>query len=213
MHGTVAGPLSSTAAMWLQDTGSPNDTHLTMIFVGIIAACFLFIALIVLVLAIAAFRMAKKAAAFVEQTTLKAAPTISSANLLFQELEPHVRKITTNVSSITDTVKGKVDQFDATLTDVNDRTKAQVARVDGLVNDALTNTADIAGSIQRGIRMPIREVSGVFAGLRAFFDVLYGRDKASSVADATRAAASVTPISSRRTRASAVPSAGRPGEF
>ena len=101
---------------------------------------------------------------------------------------------------------GTVEQIDATLSEVNDRTKAQVARVDGMISETLTTTNDIAGSIQRGIKMPIREVAGIFAGVKAAVDVLAGRESATPdgaaaaakrAASATASATPVTPISPR----------------
>jgi hypothetical protein len=74
-------------------------------------------------------------------------------------------------------VRSKAQDFDATMTDVNLKTRAQVARVDGMVTSVLNTTADIAETIQRGIRIPVREFSGLVNGLKAGLDVLVGRAK------------------------------------
>ena len=183
-------------AVWLQDvSSSASDAHWTMIFVGIIAFCCVLVILALLGVVIAALRVRAVIADALANATKRATPLINEASTLFQEVSPQVRKISANMASITDTVKGKVNQFDETLTDVNDRTKAQVARVDGMVN---------ANTLQRGVRAPIREFAGVIAGFKAAVDVLAGRDRAASVADATQtgthaafSAAPVTPISPR----------------
>ena len=202
-------------AAWLQDvTSAASDAHWTMIFVGIVALCCVIVILALIGVVIAALRVRAIAAEAVANATRKAAPLLTEANTLFHEVGPHVRKISANVASISETVKGKVNQFDQTLTDVNDRTKAQVARVDGMVNEALTTTSDIASTLQRGVRAPIREFAEVKEVFKAAVDVLSGKDRDESVADATRtgthaaqtAANSVTPISPRtRSSSAAVP--------
>ena len=202
MYGVI-----SSSAVWLQVSdgtavATTSDAHLTMIFVGIIAVCLLLVMVALVGGLVAIMALRKKIVSTVEATLQKANPVIAEATSLFNEVSPHVRKITANVSSISDTVKQKVDQFDGTLTEVNDKTKRQVARVDGMVSDALTSTSDIANTIHRGIRAPIREVAGVVAGVKAAMDVLFTRD--GNVGAGTYSGGMpgvVTPISTRRAEA------------
>jgi hypothetical protein len=49
--------------------------------------------------------------------------------------------------------------------------------VDGIVTSALNTTTDVAETIQRGIKVPLREVSGIINGVKAGLDVLVGRAK------------------------------------
>ncbi len=200
-------PLLSLSAAWLQGTdsvaiASTTDAHLTMIFVGFIAFFCLVVLLILLGVVVAVLILRKKVSLLVADATKKAQPAISAATEFLNEVTPQVRKITGNVASISETVRGKVEQIDDTITDVNKRTKVQVARVDGFVSETLNTTADLASSIQKGVRVPVREFAGIMAGFKAAVDVLAGRDKASSVDQAAReaseTAASVTPITSRR---------------
>ena len=51
-------------------------------------------------------------------------------------------------------------EFDATASDLNSKTRAQVDRVDGMVTSVLNTTNDISETVQRGIKVPLREVSG-----------------------------------------------------
>jgi hypothetical protein len=46
-----------------------------------------------------------------------------------------------------------------------------------MVTSVLNSTAEITESIQRGIKIPVREVNGLVNGLKAGLDVLVGRAK------------------------------------
>jgi hypothetical protein len=60
---------------------------------------------------------------------------------------------------------------------LNFKTRAQMDRVDGMVTSVLNTTNDISETMQRGIKAPLREVSGLVNGLKAGLDVLVGRAK------------------------------------
>ena len=74
---------------------------------------------------------------------------------------------------------GKAQEFDVTASDLNAKARAQAARVDGMVTSVLNTTAEITETIQKGIKVPVREVSGLMNGLKAGLDVLVGRAKGS----------------------------------
>jgi hypothetical protein len=64
-----------------------------------------------------------------------------------------------------------------TASELNMRTRAQAARVDGMVTSMLNATADISETLQRAVKVPVREVAGLVNGFKAGLDVLVGRAK------------------------------------
>jgi hypothetical protein len=72
-------------------------------------------------------------------------------------------------------VRSKAQEFDSTITDVNERARAQTARVDEMVSAVLDTTSGIASTIQKGVQVPVREFHGIMNGLKAGIDVLVGR--------------------------------------
>jgi hypothetical protein len=74
-------------------------------------------------------------------------------------------------------VRAQAVEFDATASDLNSKTRAQVDRVDGMVTSVLNTTNDISETVTRGIKVPLREVSGLVNGLKAGIEVLVGRAK------------------------------------
>ena len=57
------------------------------------------------------------------------------------------------------------------------KARAQAARVDGMVTGVLDTTSEISASLQRAIKVPVREFSGLVNGFKAGMDVLVGRAK------------------------------------
>ena len=159
------------------DTLSGRNTKLLMIFIGILAFAILMQTIIFLVMAIGLAKTQKKVMAIVEQVHEATLPTIKNVGELVRDTSPKVRVITDNLVETSHVVRAKAQEFDVTLTDVNDRTRKQVAHVDGMVSSALQATADLAASVNRIIQIPVREVSGLVNGFKAGLDVLVGRVK------------------------------------
>ncbi|HTD95687.1 MAG TPA: hypothetical protein VK627_02110 [Edaphobacter sp.] len=174
------------SGMWLQESDalSSGNTRLLMIFIGILACAMLIQAIAVVIVAVGAAKARKQMLGFADEFRSKAmpmfetvAPMMQEARDLFHDASPKVKIITENLVETSHLVRNKAQEFDATVTDVNVKTRAQVARVDSMVTSVLATTSEIANSIQHGIRTPVREVSGLVQGLKAGLDVLVGRAK------------------------------------
>ncbi|MBB5059001.1 hypothetical protein HDF16_003724 [Granulicella aggregans] len=166
------------------DSISAGNTRLLMIFVGIVALSMFVQAIVVIVAAIGATKTQKRVLAIAEElrtraTPLidKAIPIINKAEILVEVTLPKIERISDNLVETSEIVKSKAKEFDVTLSDVNLKTRAQVARVDGMVSTALTATGSLAEMVHKGIRMPLVEMSGVVNGFKAGMDVLFSKSK------------------------------------
>ncbi|MEO6802742.1 MAG: hypothetical protein ABI197_05795 [Granulicella sp.] len=166
-----------TAAMWMDDPGalSSGNSRLLMFFVAMVAVAMVVQAIVVVVFAIGAMKSQKRLAAIAEEIRSKAVPVFDSAEALFKDTAPKFKVITDNLVETSHIVRAKAMEFDATLTDVNLKTRAQVGRLDSMVSTTLARTAAIADTIHQGIRVPVKQVAGLVAGLRAGLDVLVNR--------------------------------------
>ena len=167
------------AGMWLQDVDSisSGNSRLLMVFVGMAAIAMLAQAVALIVIAVGAAKARKRGLEIAEELRTKVMPVIDSAQHLLQETTPKIKVITENLVETSHVVRTKVQEFDVTLSDANQRTRRQVERMDGMVTQTLTSVGDLAATVHRSIRLPIREVSGVVNGLKAGLDVLVGRVK------------------------------------
>jgi hypothetical protein len=163
-----------TMGMWMQDPGalSSGNSRLLMFFVAMVAIAMVIQAVAVVAFALGALKSQKRIAAIAEEIRSRAMPVIDSAESLFHDTAPKLKVMTENLLETSHIVRAKAQEFDATLSDVNRKTRAQVSRVDSMVSTTLTRTAAIAETIHEGIRVPVKQVAGMVAGLRAGLDVL-----------------------------------------
>ena len=165
------------AGMWLQDGDSlsSGNSHLLMVFVGMVAIAMTAQAVALIVMAVGAAKARKRGLEIAEEIRLKVMPVIDDAQDIFHDTKPKLRVITDNLVETSHVVRAKAQEFDVTLADANARTRKQVERLDGMVSTTLTAVGEIAASVQHSIRVPIREVAGVVNGIKAGIDVLVGK--------------------------------------
>jgi hypothetical protein len=163
--------------MWLQDVDSisSGNSRLLMIFIGIVAFSMLVQAVVVIVIAAGAAKTTKRMLQIAEEVHAKALPLPHETRGLIQDTSPKIKIITENFVETSHIVRSKAQEFDATASDVNKKTRAQVDRVDEMVSSVLNTTAEITSNLQKAVRVPVREFSGLMNGLKAGLDVLVGR--------------------------------------
>jgi len=167
------------SGMWLQDTGSisSGNSTLLMIFVGIVALSMLVQAIVLVMIALGAAKARNKLMVVVNELRGKALPAIEGTENFLRDYAPKLMTLAENLVETSAIVKDKVAEFDTTLTDVNNKTRTQAARVDGILTTVLTGTSEVVNAVEHGIRVPLREITGVVSGLKAGLDVLVGRAK------------------------------------
>lgn len=167
--------LSCLALAFLQeDMGSlQHDVHLMMIFMGIIAVAVICGFVGVCVAGLMGLKLIRKFEEMAERAEAKVSPMVEKSRALVDELGPKVRTITNNVEQISYTVRTKVDEFSVTadqinrtVKDANTRTQEKVARVDGIVSEALNTAHSVSRTVQEGVRKPVQQIAGIIAGLK-----------------------------------------------
>jgi hypothetical protein len=159
------------------DSISAGNTRLLMIFVGIVALAMLSQAIIFAFMALGAKRTQARVLVIAEELRARAIPILDTAEDLIKETVPKVKTITENLLETSHIVRAKAQEFDVTLTEANRRAKAQIVRVDGMVETALTATGALAEMIHQGVRKPVLEISGLMNGVKAGLNVLLSKSK------------------------------------
>jgi hypothetical protein len=167
------------SGMWLQDAGSVSSgsAKWLVIFVGMVAVAMVTQAVALIVMAVGAGKARKRALEIAEEVREKVMPVVSSTHEILRDSGPKVKIITENLVETSHMVRSKAQEFDVTASDLNARTRAQAARVDGMVTSVLNTTADISETLQRAVKVPVREFAGLVNGFKAGLDVLVGRAK------------------------------------
>jgi hypothetical protein len=165
--------------MWMQDPDSlsSGNSRLLMFFVGMVALAMVGQAIALIVMAIGAAKARKRGLEIAEDLRVKVLPIIAGTHELIRDNSPKVKVITENFVEASHVIRSKAQEFDVTASDLNAKTRAQAARVDGIVTSVLNTTVEVTETIQRGIKVPVREISGLVNGLKAGLDVLVGRAK------------------------------------
>ena len=173
--------MMSAMGMWLQDDSiSSGNSRWLMFFVAMVAIAMLTQAAVFVAAAIGAAKARKRVIAIAEEIRIKALPLIDKAHGLVLDLHPKINVITDNLVETSHIVRAKAQEFDSTVSDVNEKTRAQAARVDDMVTSVLNTTSHVASTIQKGVQIPVREFSGLMNGLKAGLDVLVGRSKSAT---------------------------------
>ncbi len=149
------------------------DTQtLLVIFIAVAALSLLLQGLSMLAMAIGARKAQKKVMALVDDVRIHAMPAIMSSREVIQDLTPKLKRITENLTAVSDTLRVKSDQVGGLVGDVTNRAQAQTARVDDMVRGTLDQITYAAQAVEHGIAVPMRQLSGVLNGLRAGVEVL-----------------------------------------
>jgi hypothetical protein len=165
--------------MWLQDAGSlsSGNSRLLIWFVGMVAVAMAVQAVAVIVLAIGTAKASKRALEIADELRTKIGPLLDTTQTVMHDAAPKVKIITENLVETSHVVRSKAAEFDATASDWNVKARAQGARVDGMVTSVLNTTAEISETLQRAVKVPVREFTGLVNGFKAGVDVLVGRAK------------------------------------
>jgi len=167
------------SGMWLQEQNSLSsvNTKWLIIFVGMVAVAMVVQAIAVIVMVVVAAKASKRALTMAEELRIKVNPILDTTHSVLHDSAPKVKIITENLVETSHVVRSKAQEFDVTASDLNMRTRAQAARVDGMVTSVLNTTADISETLQRAVKVPVREFAGLVNGFKAGLDVLVGRAK------------------------------------
>jgi hypothetical protein len=165
--------------MWMQEPGSisSGNSRLLLIFVGMVAVGMVVQAIAVIVMAAGTAKASKRALDIAEDMRDKILPVVASTHEIIRDSGPKVKVITENLVETSHVVRAKAAEFDMTASDLNMKARAQAARVDGMVTGVLDTTADISQTLQRAVKVPVREIAGLVNGFKAGLDVLVGRAK------------------------------------
>jgi methyl-accepting chemotaxis protein len=156
------------------DASIAHDVHWMTVAVIVIAAIMVGVLLAVFIGGAALFKLMKKFESFADDAQARATPLIAKGEALFDDLAPKIRNISTNVEQISYTARSKADelgetvsQINRTVVDVNTKARVQSDRVHGLVTEALNTTQEVSQAVQHGIRVPVRKIAAIVAGVKA----------------------------------------------
>jgi hypothetical protein len=109
---------------------------------------------------------------------------IASSKRSVEVAEKQLNTIGASSISILDITKQQLVKVDELLSDASARAKVQMQRAELVLDDTMTRVQETVGIVQKGVLRPVREVHGIFTGIRTTIAYL-GRANKSTVDHAT----------------------------
>lgn len=154
-----------------------------IIAIAVVLACIAFLIQAGLVFAI--YRIAKASQEKLMPVLDSATPLIANVRRLADENGPKVSEMATDLVATVKSIREQVTRIGDVVRDSTDRAKAQIARLDGAVDETVEHMQHAGTAMKGAILKPVREVSGVLSGLRAALSV-YTQGRRASVDHATQ---------------------------
>lgn len=109
---------------------------------------------------------------------------VESTKMTVDLSKKQIAEISTRATAILDSTKNQLAMVEEVVTDVTARAKVQMDRVELVLDDTLSRAHETVALVHNGIIRPLREVSGVSAGIKAALSFL-ARGSRPSVDQAT----------------------------
>jgi len=159
-----------------------SQTLLTLltVFVGLATVAMLIQAATLLGLFLVARELKNKVTTF----TAPALNIMDVSKRTLEKVEGHVDKIGASSNAILDVTKLQLVKVDELISDASTRAKVQMERAEMVLDDTMTRVTNTVSFMQSGVVRPVREVQGIFAGIRSALAHL-GRSGRATVDHAT----------------------------
>jgi len=149
--------------------------------VALAALCFLALTITMWILLRTVNRLKDK----IEPLADKTGPILDVVRSSANELVPRMLEISTDAIEISKSAREQVNRVGELLKDFSDRAMAQVARIDGAVEQTVGNVQKAGETVSDVVLKPVREVNGVLAGIKTAISV-YSHGRRQSVDHATQ---------------------------
>ena len=169
----------------------PEDTFRWVITGGVaIATLCIFIMAVVSILL---YRVASKVQARVMGVTDKVEPLLDTVRQIASDSAPKISAITTraveiaaNAKGISDVANDQAHRFAEVGRDIADRSKAQIARIDAVMDQTVDQVHHAGDHVKAAVLKPVHEAGAVLAGVKAAMFTLAGGGRRPTVDHVTQ---------------------------
>jgi hypothetical protein len=162
-----------------------ENVNLLMVFIAVTALAVLIQAGVLAGMYLALKKNSSQVESLAAEVRTRALPLVEQAQSMLSELRPRIETFMSNASESSTLVRAQIQRVDATLNDVLDRTRLQVIRADELVTRTFDQVEDTTETVHRAVVSPVRQLSGLVAGVTAGLDFLLGARRNRNGAPAT----------------------------
>ncbi len=148
----------------------PEDVFRWVITIGVFLAVVAFILQTIVVFAM--YRVTKatqdKLMPIVEAVT----PILGTVRRFVDENAPKFSQMATDMSEVVKSLHEQVGRLGEVVKEISDRARAQVARIDGAVDQTVEQVQQATDVVKQAILGPVKQVDGIMHGIRAAISVV-----------------------------------------
>jgi hypothetical protein len=160
-----------------------EETFRVVVTVGVALAALSMIVQAIVMLGIAAGL--KKMQARVQATIDRAEPILDTTRRVLDDSAPKISAITADTAQLVKTSREIAFKVGQTLEEISDKAKAQLARAEGTIGTTIDQVESARDAVKGAVLRPVREVNGLFSGIRTAVSV-YAHGRRASVDHATQ---------------------------
>jgi conjugal transfer/entry exclusion protein len=149
-----------------------NTEKWLVIFVGITAVAFLVQAIVMLVAFIVVRKKVNSLHENVEELRTTAMPILAKSRDTLEKVAPKLESVASDVAEITQVFKRQSIEFQAVAGDVLQRVHRQTSRVDNMFTNLADGVEHASNVVVDSVGRPVRQLSAIVAGAKAFLSVL-----------------------------------------
>jgi hypothetical protein len=150
----------------------PDETFRWVVASGVTLAALCFVGMVVVLILI--YKIASRVQMRVDSVVTGVQPILETTRELARENGPKISIIATraveiaaNAKDISDVAKDQAHRFAEVGRDAADRAKAQIARVDAVLDETVDQVHHAGDNMKAAVLKPVREAGAVLAGVKA----------------------------------------------
>jgi methyl-accepting chemotaxis protein len=149
-----------------------NKETLMVIFVGITAVSFAAQAIVVLVACIMMRKAVKAVQTDVQELRTTAMPILAKSRDMLEKVAPKIESVSADVADIASMLKRQTGEFQVVAGDILERVHRQTSRVDNMFTNMADGVEHASNVVVHSVGRPVRQLTAVLAGAKAFLSVL-----------------------------------------
>jgi methyl-accepting chemotaxis protein len=147
-----------------------EDVFRWVITIGVFLAVVAFLVQTVVIFAM--YRVTKATQDKLMPVVEAVAPILGTVRRFVDENTPKFSQMTTDMTAVVKSLHEQVNRLGEVVKEVSDRARAQVARIDGAVDETVEQVQQASDMVKHAILGPVKQVDGIMHGIRAAISVV-----------------------------------------
>ncbi len=147
-----------------------EDVFRWVITAGVFLAVVAFVVQTVVILAM--YRVTKATQDKIMPIVEAVTPIAGTVRRFADENAPKFSQMTTDMAAVLRSLQEQVNRLGEVVKEISDRARAQVARIDGAVDQTVEQVQQASDVVKQAILGPVKQVDGIMHGIRAAISVV-----------------------------------------